>query len=398
MMRLVVLAALCAVVFAQFEPFPSPVGSGQTCNDVTICLQQGESDCNTAAFRNHVCAAGTFCKLNNVRNATTGQFVGTCTAYATLGQACSLETTTRLDCYDAKFGNAITCDDPSFNGSGICRYAEIFYPGEACVGNDNNFINGGCIFGSCDNGFCTKLTTTDRCTRQTGPNPLPDRLELCPFGTFCDDGNSDLCVARKGLNSQCDTADGMECDQLLTCTTRGGIYETQTCLEPFVGKVGDLCDNLFDCGAGLLCLDRICVEPAKYKKDFCVSQGDCQFGWECECATEVKGNKIIERGGKCTTSTAITGTEIKRWKEYQQCCKDNSCPADWWYVEEFVGNAVLLERTVDPQSCAYNCFKQAGYKIDDIAQGKCVGKVFSSAGAVLPALALIFAAVFALLF
>jgi len=396
--RLLFVAALVALAAAQ-QNFPIPNLGGNTCDvSSTVCLLEGEGDCNRRAYSNRECASGLYCKLGTVQNTTTGEFVGTCMSAATLGQACSLENGNQVPCYDANFPNAIFCDDPLRNSNGTCKWAPIFYPGEACAPNDPNFVNGGCIYGTCTNSKCSTLDSATQCDRQ-------NQESQCPFGTYCDlngngNGNS-FCVARKQLNSQCgDSYDDYECAANLVCTSRGGLFSVQTCLEPFVGNEGDTCSNEFDCKAGLLCAGGSCVSPAIYRNDFCASDNDCQTGWGCSCAYKTSGHKVIYQGGKCSQKLVLTNDDINRVKKFQQCAIDTSCVADLSYLSEFGFDAIIDRSKTSPASCLFDCYKQAGYPVGDLAgnpAGKCVAKSKNAAGMVVPAMAAIVLALLALL-
>lgn len=281
--------------------------------------------------------------------------------------------------------------------NGTCRWAGIFYPGENCAANDNLFVNGGCVTGQCTNGKCSTVDSAVRCDRGN----VEDQ---CPYGTYCDlQGNSNgdsFCVARKQLNSQCgDSYDNYECAANLVCTTRGGLFSKPTCLEPFVGSEGDTCSDEFDCKAGLIC-NGVCVNPAIYRNDFCSSDSDCQTGWGCSCAYKSSGNKIIYQGGKCSQKLVYSQSDIDRVKKFQQCTIDTSCVADLSYLAEF-GTDVIVDRSQStPGSCLFNCFKQAGYSVAELAgaaEGKCVAKSKNAAGVVVPAMAALAVALLSLL-
>lgn len=318
------------------------------------------------------------------------------------GQSCSTDNVLRVageqnPCYDANFPGAIFCDESNGVNNGTCRWSSIFYPGENCASGDSNFVNGGCVTGSCTNGKCTTVDSLTRCDNG-------NREEQCPFGTYCDlSGNSNgdsFCVARKKVNAQCGVDyDDYECEPNLVCTTRGGLFARPTCLEPFVGNEGDTCSNEFDCKAGLIC-NGVCVSAAIYRNDFCTTDSDCQTGWGCSCAYKTSGNKIINQGGKCSQKLVFSQSDIDRVKKFQQCAIDTSCVADLSYIDEF-GNDVIVDRSkATPGSCLFNCYKQAGYSVTELAgtpEGKCVTKSKNAAGVVVPAMAALAVALLSLL-
>jgi hypothetical protein len=401
--RLLCLAALFALALAQNDfPFPSPGGSFDGCANVRFCLSESQKDCGDAFNGNNECAAGLYCRVSNVLNTTTDNYDGTCIKAARLGEACSLDTTsgTGLGCYDPKWPNAIYCDDPQLNGTGTCRYRNIYVPGEQCSTTSSIFndVEGGCVINSCTGGSCPVTAAGGPCRSSNA--------STCAFNTYCDFTNSQAgvgqCAARKAKGVQCDaTSRDTECDHLLICTTRGNLLNNPTCLDPFVGNEGDRCTDEKDCKAGLLCNqnDHVCAKPSPYKKDFCQSNSDCQFGYDCECLYEISGNKLAERGGRCTDKRSITQDQINKWKKFQQCAKDTSCRGDFAWFEQYAGNSApyINGLTGVPASCVWNCLQKAGYA-KNVAPNVKEGKCFSSAAAIFPAMAIVIAALLALLF
>jgi len=402
--RLVCIAALFALALAQSSfPFPSP-GGNDGCANVRFCLHLNEKDCGSAYNGNNECAAGLYCRraADSNRNTTTNQFDGTCVTAARLGEACSNDvgSGTSLGCFDANFPNSIYCDDPLANGNGTCRYSAIYVPGEQCTTTSTIFndVEGGCVINACTGGSCPVTAAGGPCRNSNA--------STCAFNTYCDftnpvNGNGQ-CTARKSKGVLCDaTGQDYECDQLLICTTRGGLLDTPTCLDPFTGNEGDMCSDVKDCKAGLLCNqnDNVCAKPSPYKKDFCQSGTDCQFGFDCECLFEISGDKLAERGGRCTDKTSITQTEINKWTKFQQCAKDTSCRGDFAWLERYGNGAspYINGLTGVPSSCVWACLDKAGYA-KDVAPTVKEGKCFSSAAAILPVMAIVIAALLALLF
>jgi hypothetical protein len=383
------LAILLAVAYAQTSIFDFPsTFSGGICSGVVLCIKENDDrDCNTNTFGNRQCANGLFCKLDNFDDPDTGRPKGTCTAAAGLGEVCG----NSIPCYDPLYPNQISC---SSSNNGTCQYTNLFVPGDSCL-DDANHNDGGCRFANpngngngCNGGRCDTLSSTQQCYVNVGNNNFRNYEELCPANTYCDT-NSAFCANRKDLGSDCNG--DIECDPLLTCTTRGGSFEDAQCLEPFFQEEGDLCSNNFDCKAGLFCDGGICIKSSPFKKDFCTTQNDCQNGWGCQCLFDNQGDKLVYKGGKCTLNSALTGEDVKRWKKYQQCAKDTPCVADYWYVQQ-IGSLSLVKDT-----CSYNCLKKAGYDVDEATEADLVGECFSSAAAVFPIVAMIFAALVAVL-
>jgi hypothetical protein len=147
-----------------------------------------------------------------------------------------------------------------------------------------------------------------------------------------------------------------------------------------------------DCEAGLYCSsDNQCRKPSPYKKDYCSSSGDCQDGWACECIYNLKGDQRIDLGSKCSLSQANTKEGIKFYNKYQACAKDRKC-ADYSYIGIVYSTLAVKDDfpvpAIAPDTCVYNCLKEAGIDFSNGKEGKC----YSSAGALLPVLAIVVAA------
>jgi hypothetical protein len=354
MLRVLVALAFLAVAFAV-----APV-----CNTTIVCLKEGETGCssNSAPDVSWVCATGTQCTSN------------TCQRNPRLGESCS---GSGIFCWDANYD--ITCDNS------VCRYQNIYGPGESCKVGDGNYVNGGCYAElTCDSTTktCTNgLALGDACTTAA-------TIARCPVHSYCNG----TCVPRLSSGAECVVLLGnAQCDESLICTNRGS-GTAATCQAPFAQNQGADCSTQFDCARDTRCAAGKCV-AAVPDDQVCTNDIDvCDDSHVCECSSKTSGRNVtLTFPAECEDENEYnTKSLIDDYTSMQACAKSKNC-LDYWSL-------TARGFQSGPSQCIAQCLKgdfETRFHKRGLSFNKCGSG--SGAGVVIPSIAVLIALLFALL-